>query len=142
MRLFVPLVLVLLVAGIIFLATNAEEQVDVNLGTKTYSEVPLGVVVFVSFAIGAGVVAVTALVEGATIRLANRRLRRELRQAETEIHFLRTGPPAASRPEPDQAGPFVVPPLLPAETEEPPELLPSAPVYDDSEDETDPYRSD
>jgi uncharacterized integral membrane protein len=138
MRLFVPLVLVLLVAGIVFLATNAEEKVAVNLGTRTYPEVPLGIVAFVSFAIGAGVVALTALVEGATIRLANRRLRKELHQAETEINFLRTQPPA-SRPEPDQTGLVALGRPRPAQ-DDTSELLPSAPVYDDSEDETDPYR--
>jgi uncharacterized integral membrane protein len=139
MRLFVPLVLVLLVAGIVFLATNAEEKVAVNLGTRTYPEVPLGVVAFVSFAIGAGVVALTALVEGATIRLANRRLRKELHQAETEINFLRTQP-TASRPEPDQTAGLVALGRPADDRDDRPELLPSAPVYDDSEDDTDPYR--
>jgi hypothetical protein len=99
--------------------------------------------------LGVVVAFVIALAEGARIRFENRRLAREVRQLETEIHYLRTQPAASVAPESESAEPRVERPVVrktalaaPGSGASPPA---SAPVYgDDEEDWTDPqpYRND
>lgn len=128
MRLVFPVLLILL--GIVlvgFVFTNPEASVSVNLLNKSYTDVPLYLVVFVSLACGVAFTATVAVIEGAAIRLVNRRLRRENQRLEAEVSLLRTRPSDASTP-----GEF--------ETAEPPTTYledpglaqkrpPSAPVY-------------
>jgi hypothetical protein len=134
MRLVLTVVLLLLVLGLVsFLLYNLETRVPVTLGSRSYPDVHLFWVVFVSVAVGALATFIIALVEGATVRLANRRLRREIRRLETEINFLRTQPPTTARLEPDALDVELSPMAPVHETDRDLDVLPSAPVYDGSE---------
>ena len=96
-----------------------------------YRQVHVGVIVLISTVVGAVFMGVLALIEGASIRLANRRLRRELQKLETENNFLRTQRSTETKPEPDA---FDVRPreleTVPSEERLRQGKLPSAPVYD------------
>jgi uncharacterized integral membrane protein len=130
MRLIFPLMLILLSLVLVgFLITNPSQRVEVTLGSTQYSDVPLSLVALISLTVGVAFTAVVALIEGATIRLANRRLRREIERLHTERSILRTPPPdAASPPEPEMPD---VRPGLPASPKLPARDRPaSAPVYD------------
>jgi hypothetical protein len=91
MRVVFPVMLILL--GVIlvgFLITNPTEHVTVTFGDREFREVSLTAVVLVALTFGVAFTAAVALIEGATIRLANRRLRREVQRLETENSFLRS----------------------------------------------------
>ena len=111
-----------------FLITNPAERVNITIGSSQYENVPLSLVALIALTIGVAFTATVALIEGATIRLTNRRLRREIQRLETENSFLRSqsqdSPPATIDPEP----------LAPHVDELYEESLParpaSAPVYD------------
>jgi uncharacterized integral membrane protein len=134
-------ILALLLALLGFSATNIETLTTVTLWETTYRDVPLWSVVFLSALAGIVSVGIIGVVDGALVRLRNRRMARELRRLETELNFLRTQP-SAGRMEPH----------LPIRVEIPDEddalltddrrddVLVSAPVYGaDDEDEDDPY---
>jgi uncharacterized integral membrane protein len=130
MRLIFPLMLILLSLVLVgFLITNPSQRVEVTLGSTQYSDVPLSLVALISLTVGVAFTAVVALIEGATIRLANRRLRREIERLHTERSLLRSQPPAsAPQPEPDLPD---VRPAFPEIRERPARVVPaSAPVYD------------
>jgi hypothetical protein len=138
MRILLSFMIVLLVLGIAgFMLTNPDERVDVTvLGTR-YTEVSLVNVVFVSFALGAAFVGVIAVIEGASLRLRNRRLDRGGREMEAELLALRTrtaapAPPAAERAA--RAALEAAPATLRPAGATTAVALPSAPVYgaDDS----------
>jgi hypothetical protein len=89
-------------------------------------------------ALGLGVAftAVVALTEGATLRLANRRLRREVQRLESEADFLRSQPPTAPSREPDALDdPVHVTRSSVAFDEDDDLPMPSAPVYTPGEDD-------
>ena len=93
MRLVFPALLIVLGIVVIgFHFTNPGERVDVTVGTAQYENAPLALVAFFALTVGVAFTALVALIEGATIRLDNRRLRREIQRLETENHFLRTQP--------------------------------------------------
>lgn len=126
MRLVFPVLLIALGVVVIgFLITNPGERVDVTVGNAQYENTPLSLVAFFALTVGVAFTALVALVEGATIRLGNRRLRREIQRLETENHFLRTQPQQAEAPvEPQTEVPQ-------ARSPEAPLARPaSAPVYD------------
>lgn len=138
MRLFLFVLFLFAIPLLVFLVLNPDEQVTVNLGTTVYADVRLSTIVSLALLIGAALVGIIAVAEGAAIRLANRRLRRELHKLETEVNLLRTEPPRVSparEPEPvlRRTSPVVT---EPARHEE----LPTAPVY--SGDEFDAYGDD
>ena len=101
MRLVVTLLTFLLFAFVLgFVATNLETEVPIRVFETAYQDVPLYLVVILAVFVGilyAGTIAVT---EGAHIRLANRRLTRDVHKLETEVNYLRTQPPVGRR-EPD-----------------------------------------
>ena len=102
MRLVFPVMLILL--GIVlvgFLVTNPAERVNITVGSSQYEDVPLSLVALIALTVGVAFTAAVALIEGATIRLSNRRLRREIQRLETENSFLRTQSPAARKTEPE-----------------------------------------
>lgn len=136
MRLFILVLLLFAIPLLVFLFLNGEEQVTVNLGTAVYADVGLSTVVLAAVSLGAVLVGIIAMVEGAAIRLANRRLRRELHKLETEVNFLRTETPRTTEP-PAPAAQAKAVVLAPREPP-PRETLPTAPVY--SGDEFDAYR--
>jgi len=131
MRLVFPVMLILLGVVLVgFVITNPSERVTITLGNTQYPDVPLSMVALISLTLGVAFTAAIALVEGATIRLANRRLRREIQRLETENSFLRTQPPAAKTSEPEiyRADPASE---LPEYLDDEPEVRSaSAPVYD------------
>jgi hypothetical protein len=130
MRLILPVLLLLLgLALVYFVLSNPIERVDVALGKNLfYGDVKLSLVVLVALMVGAGFTGVIALIEGATIRMANRRLRREIQRLETENGALR------ARREAERGGTDILDaPVEPAPPEKPsagPEPPPSAPVYE------------
>jgi uncharacterized integral membrane protein len=145
--LLIVVILALLLAILGFSITNLETLTTVTLWQTTYHDVPLWSVAFLSALAGIVTVGIIAVVDGAVMRLSNRRMSRELRRLETELNFLRTQP-AARRQEPDVPGAAELP-------EDDGELagamngaegvpvLASAPVYradePDESDEDDPY---
>ena len=139
--LLIVVILGLLLAILGFSITNLETLTTVTLWETTYHDVPLWSVVFLSALAGIVSVGIIGVVDGALVRLRNRRMAREQRRLETELNFLRTQP-SAGRREPD----------LPANDEiqdddgeivdadRSDDVLVSAPVYRaDDADEDDPY---
>ncbi len=98
MRLLVTVLTLLFFFSLLgFLMTNLEARVDVVVWDTSHADVPVYLLVVLSALAGCLVVGIIAVAEGAHIRLANRRLRREIHQLETELNYLRTQPPAGSR---------------------------------------------
>jgi len=132
MRLVFPVMLILLGFVLVgFLIMNPAERVNITIGSSQYENVPLSLVALIALTIGVAFTATVALIEGATIRLTNRRLRREIQRLETESSFLRSqsqdSTSAAIEPEPIAALPRPVEELY---EESPPPRPASAPVYD------------
>ena len=139
--LLIIVILALLLALLGFSATNIETLTTVTLWETTYRDVPLWSVVFLSALAGIVSVGIIGVVDGALVRLRNRRMARELRRLETELNFLRTQP-SAGRMEPD----LPVHVAMPDDDDEfatndrNDDVLVSAPVYGaDDEEEDDPY---
>ena len=79
MRLVFPVMLILLGVVLVgFLITNPAERVNITVGSSQYENVPLSLVALIALTLGVAFTATVALIEGATIRLTNRRLRREI----------------------------------------------------------------
>ena len=143
MRLLISIVLILFfVAMIGFLTTNLDSRVSITLWSTQYTDIPTFYVVLVSFILGFVFTAIIAIAEGARSRLENRRLRREIRKQETELNFLRTQPPVAARPEPDELEAGRPDERERPEPREPAGHLPSAPVYGMDEDDVAPEPDD
>ena len=132
----VILAMLLTLVGVMF--TNIETLTTVTLWKTTYRDVPLWSVVFLSALAGVVSVGIIGVVDGALVRLRNRRMTQELRRLETELNFLRTQS-SAGRLDPD----------IPAHVKLPDDeelaadnlrddALVSAPVYG-SDDDDDPY---
>lgn len=140
--LLIVVILALLLAILGFAITNLETLTTVTLWQTTYHDVPLWSVAFLSALAGIVSVGIIGVVDGALVRLKNRRMGRELRRLETELNFLRTQPPVGRR-EPDAAGDSDIEDdadLVPAMAADPGAPLASAPVYHpDDADEDDPY---
>lgn len=131
MRLALPLLLIVFAIVLLMFALTNDSRVDVTLGGTTYRGVHLTIVVLVSLVVGVVLTGILALIEGASSRLDNRRLRRRLEKLETEMNFLRTQRPTESRSEPDAIK--ETRPALQAVDEEDDWRrgeIPSAPVYD------------
>lgn len=133
MRLLVILLTILLFLNLLgFVLTNLETKVDVTVWKTLHHDVPLFAVVILSVLAGIVYAGVIAVAEGANLRIANHRLRREVQKLETEINYLRTQPIAPPRAEPDslQEAPWA-PRAGSAETADDAGAPPaSAPVYD------------
>lgn len=128
MRLVFPVMLILLGVVLVgFLLANPSERVTITLIDTVYPDVPLSLVALIALAVGVAFTAAVALIEGASIRLVNRRLRREIQRLETENSFLRSqsaSPQLESRAPATGSG-------APERAAEPGEDRPaSAPVYD------------
>jgi hypothetical protein len=128
MRVIYWLVLIVLVLALVgFVYANPTERVNVTLFQTPYEDVALYWVAFFAFAIGVAFTAVVALIEGATIRLANRRLRRRIQRLQAETSFVATDSRPAAVTAPDGVGARAP---LPASRSERPYTPPaSAPVY-------------
>jgi uncharacterized integral membrane protein len=136
MRLLVILMTILLFVGILgFVLTNLDTQVGITLWESRYENLPLFVVVILSTLAGIVYAGLIAVAEGAHIRIANRRLRREVQKLETELNYLRTQRTPTPGREPDtierspaaeSARPSATPPIA------------SAPVYGSGSEGADP----
>jgi hypothetical protein len=127
----------MLIALAWFGVSNAGTEVSVKVGNTVFTDVAISLLVGVSVAFGVVVTAIIAIAEGAHTRFENRRLLREVRQLETEIHHLRTQPTAT--PPPESATPEEKRPVAAAIVPRAEESPASAPVYgEDEEDWTDP----
>lgn len=128
------LVLLVFVGGFVF--TNMETRVPITVVKSSYPDVRLVFVTICAVVVGALYTGLIAVAEGAAIRLANRRLEREVQKLETELNYLRTQPVGPARPEPDaisrDSGASV--PTLGAAPRDDEERPPSAPVYDADSD--------
>lgn len=143
MRLLITVMLILLFLAILgFYFGNQDARVDLSVGNTTYEQVALYLIVIASLLAGIIFTAVIALAEGVTLRLDNRRLSREIRKLETEINYLRTQSPSASRTDRDE---------LPSARVSPPgggtdaagsDTPASAPIYDPGSGEWDPDDDD
>jgi uncharacterized integral membrane protein len=131
MRLALPLLLILFVVSLFMFALTNDARVDVALGGTTFRSVHLTIVVLVSLVAGVVFTGVLALIEGASTRLTNRRLRRRMEKLETEIQFLKTQASDKPRVEPDaiEADSRALQ-AVEAEERWRQGKLPSAPVYD------------
>lgn len=125
MRLLVIVLTILLFVGFLFFVMdNLDTEVEVRLGERAYPSVQLFAVVLGSIFVGMVYAGIIAIAEGANVRLANRRLAREIGKLETELNYLRTQRVEPPRPEAPPA-----PGSSPLSTEEPPSDRASAPVY-------------
>jgi hypothetical protein len=139
MRILFILLTFLMFAGVLgFVADNLETEVPVKMFRTAHADVPLYLVVILSVFFGIVYAGILAVAEGAHIRLANRRMAREIRKLETEINYLRTQP-TVSRSEPDSLAGVASPgkPTGADRRSEASRDLPSAPVYGDSDDPSD-----
>jgi len=85
--------------------------------------------------VGALYAGLIGVAEGAHIRFANRRLRKEIQKLETELNHARTQPASAPRPEPDAVREEIE--RRPSGADENlarDEDIPSAPVYGTEDD--------
>jgi uncharacterized integral membrane protein len=145
MRLLIGFLCILLFIALIwFGVTNAGTKISFQVWNTSFTDTPLSLVISGAVAFGVFFAFLIAFAESARVRLDNRRLSREVRRLETEIHYLRTQPPPTARPEssPAQSAPERFdeerrPPIHPA----------SAPVYGAADewsdpDDDDPYAAD
>ena len=136
MRLVVSLVLLVVFIGLLgFALTNFDTRVPITIFETTHEDVRLFAVVILAALFGATCVGILALVEGTALRLANRRLEKEVARLESELNYARTQPLGPPRPEPDALA-------AAREANEPngaaadaPALPPSAPVYEPEGDD-------
>jgi len=104
MRILFLLLTFLLFAGLLgFVVTNLETEVPVRVFETVHEGVPLYLVGILAVFVGIVYAGVLAVAEGANVRLANRRMAREIQKLETEINYLRTQP-SIGRSEPDSPG--------------------------------------
>jgi len=130
MRVVYSLMMILLVLLLVgFLITNPDQRVSITLVNTEYPDVSLVMALFVALAIGAALTAVVGIIEGATIRLSNRRLRREIQRLEAENGVLRSQSTSLDLP-PEEPPPPGGGPVRPHRREAGSSYRPSAPVYD------------
>ncbi|HKQ62302.1 MAG TPA: lipopolysaccharide assembly protein LapA domain-containing protein [Candidatus Polarisedimenticolaceae bacterium] len=138
MRLLLYLLLILMAVALLgFAVTNLNTTVRVVVWNTEYPAVPLPTVAAVAVLAGAIFAALIGVLESAALRLAQRRLRREVQRLERALIELRTQP-RAPQPEPDslsgiEPGAMAVPAGRAI-----PEGPASAPVYGDPDEWTDP----
>ena len=135
MRLLLALLAMILLVGFLgFVATNPTTTVSVTILQTPYQDVPLWLVVLAALTVMCVLMGIYTVAEGASTRLENRRLKRELHKLETEINYLRTQPRTSLPQEPDELEPAsgATAAKSPPDPERQP---PSAPVYDDQGDD-------
>jgi len=131
--LIIALILGLFIVIIGFMITNAGIVTDLTLWDRPLTDIPLYMVVIISILVGLVTAGVAAVAEGTHIRLANRRLIRQVQKMETEINYLRTQPPVHNQREPDDLQPTRSDPGKREKVLDPP----SAPVYGSGDEEDD-----
>lgn len=136
MRLLVVLMTFLLFVAIIgFVLTNLDTRVGVTVWKTQYPDLPLFLIVIAAVFAGIVYAGIIGVSEGAHIRLANRRLTREVQRLETELNYLRTQPPPGPRAEPDAVSEARALPEPSRTDEGAGPAVPTAPVYGPGDDD-------
>lgn len=93
MRLVFTLVfLALMIFFMVFAWQNQGEQVRVVFGGWDSGELPVFLLILLSFGAGVVITSIIGIVEGMRIRMMNAKLRRKIRKLETEVDTLRNLP--------------------------------------------------
>lgn len=94
---FMIVFLALMIFFMIFAWQNQEAEVTVNFGTWESTELPVFLVVLLSFGAGLVLTSIIGIVEGMRVRMTNAKLRNRIKKLETEVDALRnlplSGPP-------------------------------------------------
>ena len=85
MSLLILMLCLVFFGGLLFLITQNGHPVDVEVLFTSYREVPLSRVITFSLLAGIGFAALISFLDGARLRLQNRRLRRQVERLEVEI---------------------------------------------------------
>jgi uncharacterized membrane protein YciS (DUF1049 family) len=88
MSLLILLLCLAFFGGLLFLITQNGNPVDVEVLFTSYRQVPLSRVITFSLLAGIGFAALISFLDGARLRLQNRRLRRQVERLEVEIQQL------------------------------------------------------
>jgi uncharacterized integral membrane protein len=101
MRLILIIVfLALMIFFMMFAWQNQESEVAVRFGTWESSELPVFMVVLLSFGGGVVLTSLMGIAEGMRVRMTNSKLRHKIKKLESEVDALRnlplTGPTATS----------------------------------------------
>jgi len=131
MRLLVVVLTFLLFVGIIGLVlTNLDTRVSLTFWKTEYHDLPLFLIMILAVFAGVVYAGLIGVAEGASIRIANRKLQREVQRLEAELNHARTQPPTIGNVE----APEVLPPVR-SEAQAPAGPKPAAaPVYSAEED--------
>ena len=130
MRLLVIVLTFLLFVGIVgFVLTNLDTRVPVTVWETQYTDLPLFLLGIIAVFVGICYAGIIGVAEGASIRLANRRLAHEVQRLEAELDYLRAQPPPAPRPEPDSVQEAPEPAPSEEDGGRPVESVATAPVY-------------
>jgi uncharacterized integral membrane protein len=109
MSLLLVILCLLFFGAMLLVVTLNGSPVDVHLYFRSYSQVPLSLVMVVSMLAGILFTALLGVLDGIRIRIHNRRLRRQVSRLERQIQGLHT--PVA--PADDGPAPFGPPPDYP-----------------------------
>jgi len=136
MRVALSILIILVLLGWLgFMLTNSEERVNLALLGTRYVDVELWKVAFGAFALGVAFTAVVAVIEGAQLRLANLKLRRQLNRIESDLAVHGTTGPEMDRSDADsRPAALLTSPAGSSSGTSPP----SAPVYGGAEEDLDP----
>ena len=99
MSLFIMLICLAFFGGMLFLITQNGTPVDVDILSLKFKQVPLSVVMTVCLLSGIGFAALLSFLDGARMRLQNKRLRRQLERLESEIQLSGKQRPSKERDE-------------------------------------------
>lgn|SRR5262245_25230381 len=104
MSLFIAAICLFFFGAVLFLVTQNDAKVDVNLLFGSYREVSVSLIMVACLAAGVGFASLVSFLDGMRLRLQNRRLRRDVGRLEGELEKRRTpvvgkmaseGPPTA-----------------------------------------------
>jgi uncharacterized integral membrane protein len=85
LNLLILLLCLVFFGGWLFLVTQNGTPVDVEVLVFSYRQVPVSVIITISLLAGIGFTALISFLDGARLRLQNRRLRRQVGRLEIEI---------------------------------------------------------
>jgi uncharacterized integral membrane protein len=88
LSLLILLLCLVFFGGLLFLVTQNGTPVDVEVLVFSYRQVPVSVVITLSLLAGIGFTALISFLDGARLRLQNRRLRRQVGRLELEVQQL------------------------------------------------------
>ena len=120
------LLLLVLVTIFYFVLSDPGQLVTLTILSKQITQ-PLPVVLLGAVAVGVAFMGVVAMIEGAKIRIENRRLKKEIQRLETQLELTRSQSPA---PSPARTAPLAESAAPPPYDEPLPARVASAPVYD------------